>query len=154
MEHGAQTHRHQYSYLTSEIDSAYHMAALKCGISDSAMRILYTICLHGDRCALREIVRLSGISKQTINSSLRKLEMADVLYLEHMGSKQKMVCLTDSGKKLAEDSALRVQKIENDIFHSWSQEDCETYIALLERFLTAFKEKVEELENEDHHDQP
>lgn len=144
----------RFSYLTSEIDSAYHAAALKCGVSDSAMRILYTICLYGDRCALGEIVHLSGISKQTINSSLRKLEAEGAVYLEHLGGKRKMVCLTSSGKQLAADSALRILKIENDIFHSWSQKEREIYISLLEKFLTAFKEKVEELGDEDHHDQP
>lgn len=110
--------------------------------------------MHGDHCALSEIVHLSGISKQTINSSLRKLEKDGAVYLEHVGGKRKMVYLTSAGKQIAANSALRVQRIENDIFLSWPQEDRETYISLLERFLSAFKEKVEELEHEDHYDQP
>jgi DNA-binding MarR family transcriptional regulator len=154
MEQEEQNRGYQYSYLTSEIDSAYHTAALKCGVSDSAMRILYTICLHGDHCALSEIVHLSGISKQTINSSLRKLEMENVVYLEHVGKKRKMVYLTSHGKQIAANSALRILEIEKNIFLSWSQADRETYISLLERFLSAFKEKVEELNHEDHHNQP
>lgn len=64
----------RFNYLTNEIDAAYHEAAVKLGLSDSAMLILYTICNNGDTCLLHEITRLSGVCKQTVNSSLRKLE--------------------------------------------------------------------------------
>lgn len=64
----------RFNYLTTEIDAAYHEAALKLGLSDSAMLILYAICNSGDECPLSDIPHLSGISKQTVNSALRKLE--------------------------------------------------------------------------------
>ena len=55
-----------YNLLTSEIDEAYHNAALKLGLSDSAMVILYTLCSRENPCPLLEIARLTGISRQTI----------------------------------------------------------------------------------------
>ena len=135
----------RYSYLTSEIETAYHEAARKLGLSDSAMRILYTICLEGDHCPLSHIVHLSGIRKQTINSALRKLEEAGILYLELTSGRKKQVCLTQVGKVLAQNSALRVLSIEAEIFDSWSSSELESYIALTEKYLSAFKEKIKEL---------
>lgn len=135
----------RYSYLTSEIDTAYHGAALKLGLSDSAMRILYTICLRGGSCALSEMVSLSGISKQTVNSALRKLEKNDIVYLETINGRNKMVYLTGKGKTLAQRTAGQVLKIEEEIFSSWTAEELETYIRLTEKYLSSFKEKIMEL---------
>ena len=53
----------RYNHLCSEIDGAYHEMSVKLGLSDSAMRILYTICDAGDSCLLQEICFRSGISK-------------------------------------------------------------------------------------------
>ena len=39
----------RYNYLVGEIDATYHELSTKFGLSDSMMRILYTIC---DCCAV------------------------------------------------------------------------------------------------------
>lgn len=134
----------RYSYLTSEIDTLYHEAALKLGVSDSAMRILYSICMSGETCPLSEIVRLSGISKQTISSALHKLEREGIVRLSAEG-KKKRVCLTDAGKDLAGRTALRILQVEDEIFTSWTEEECAAYMELTEKYLRAFKEKIGEL---------
>lgn len=136
------------NYLTAEIDAVYHTAAKKMGISDSAMQILYAVCNYGEPCPLREISRLSGISKQTVNSALRKLEAEGILYLEPCGLKKKMIRLTPLGNELAKRTALKLIEIENQIFGAWSPEDQELYIALTQRYLNAFKDRVDRLEVE------
>ena len=62
------------NHLIGEIDAVYHEIAWKLGLSDSVFEILYTICNYGDSCMLKDIGRNCGLSKQTINSALRKLE--------------------------------------------------------------------------------
>ena len=59
------------NYLLSEIDEVYHDASVRLGVSDSAMRILYTLCIAGDRCPLCDVARLSGSSRQTIHSAAK-----------------------------------------------------------------------------------
>lgn len=135
----------RFNYLASEIDAAYHEAALRLGLSDSAMLILYTVCNQGERCPLSDIARLSGASKQTINSALRKLEGEGILYLESLGGRKKLVCLTQRGKALAEDTVLRLVKLENGIFGSWTEPEQETYLELTQRYLTAFKNGIDTL---------
>ena len=137
----------RYSYLTSEIDAAYHEAALKCGLADSAMRILYARCLHGEVCGLGEVISLSGISKQTVNSALRNMEREGVLKLEpeKEGSRRKKVILTGKGKALVQNTVLKVFRIENEVFASWTEEERELYLKLTQRYLVSFKEKIKEL---------
>ena len=135
----------RFNYLISEIDSVYHEAALKLGLSDSAMSILYAICDNGEGCLLQEICFYTGISKQTINSALRKLEKEGIVYLELLNAKSKKVYLTNKGKKLAEKTAFRVLQMEDEIFASWKKEDVEKYLELTESYLVHLKEKINEL---------
>lgn len=135
----------RYNRLVGEIDAVYHEISLNMGLSDSAMIILYTICDNGDSCLLQEISRRSGVSKQTINSAIRKMEKEGIVYLKAVGARNKNVCLTDKGKQLAEHTAVRLIQIENDIFASWDKNDVEKYLELTEKFLDSIKEKSENL---------
>ncbi|MDO4340144.1 MAG: MarR family transcriptional regulator [Eubacteriales bacterium] len=133
------------NHLSSEIDAAYHEAAQRFGLSDSAMQILYAICNNGEKCLLSDICNLSGTSKQTINSAIRKLEAEGIVYLETFSGRKKNVCLTAKGKNLMNHTVVRLIKIENDIFSSWTKPEQELYLELMQRYLTSFRDKIEEL---------
>lgn len=133
----------RFNLLLSEIDTAYHEAAHKLGMSDSVMLVLYTLCSFGGECLIGDIT--SGASKQTINSSLRKLESDGIVYLETFDGRKKKVYLTEKGRHLVKDTVLRVLEIENAIFASWSDEEKSIYIDLTQRYLDDFKERVKEL---------
>ena len=135
----------RYNYLLGELNAVYHEMSLKLGLSDSAMIILYTICDQGERCPLQDICRYSGLSKQTVNSALRKLEAEGVLYLEAAGSRNKTVCLTEKGMGLAERTVKRIMQAENEIYVSWPEQDVEKYLELTEHFLTTLQEKAERM---------
>lgn len=135
----------RFNYLSGEIEAVYHEAALKFGLSDSAMLVLYAICNNGESCLLSDIIHLSGASKQTINSALRKLEAEGIVRLAAVNGKKKNVCLTKKGRELTDRTVIRLLDIENGIFDSWSLEEQEMYLTLTQRYLTAFKEKVKEV---------
>ncbi len=116
--------------LHSQTDAVYHEMSLKLGLSDSAISILY-------RCAFS--------SKQTVHSSLRKLEAEGFLRLEGEGPRDKQVCLTEAGKALASRTALKMIHAESAILASWSKEDVAQYLALSERYLTALQEQTRQL---------
>ena len=128
----------RFNLLTKEIDITYHDAALKLGMSDSAMVILYTVCSYGGECLLSDMT--SGVSKQTINSALRKLEADGVVRSEVFEGRKKKVHLTEKGRRLAKDTVYRVIEIENEIFASWSDEEKRIYIELTQRYVEVFKE--------------
>lgn len=145
MGYGSSREMRRYNHLLGEMDRVYHEMSLKLGLSDSAMIVLYTICDSGGACLLRDICRRSGLSKQTVNSALRRLEAAGVVYLEPVSARSKSVCLTEAGTALAEKTAGRVIRMENDIFAAWPREDVERYLELTERFLLALRERAEAL---------
>lgn len=134
----------RFNYLIGETNAAYHEAALRFGLSDSTLQILYAICNNGISCPLSDICKLSGMSKQTINSALRKLEADGILYLEVMDGRRKNVCLTDKGRELASNTAVRLIEIENSILDSWTKQEQEAYLTLTRKFLTDFQEKMKE----------
>lgn len=132
----------RFNYLFGETNAVYHEIAVKLGLSDSALQILYTICDDGGSCLLQKICRTSGLSKQTINSALRKLEQNHIVWLEKTNTKNKIVRLTDEGQKFAEKTAILVIEMENNIFSSWSKDEVAAYLRLTEKYLTDLKEKA------------
>ena len=135
----------RFNSLISEIDEAYHDVALKLGLSDSVMQILYIICNEGRECLLSDIVKMSGISKQTINSAMRKLEHDGIVITEYATARKKLVRLSEKGYLLVENTVQKVINIENDIFASWTQEEMQNYLDLTKRYMDHFKERAEKL---------
>ncbi len=133
------------NHLQVDIEAVYHDAALKFGLADSVQIILYTACYLGDSCPLSEVVKISGISKQTINSALRNMEAQGLVELTSATPKTKNVSLTEKGKELAERTVIRLMKAEDEVFSEWSDEDVQKYLELNERFLMGLRERVSRL---------
>lgn len=135
----------RFNHLTNEIGAVYHEAALKFGLSDSMLLVLYTVCHNGEECLLSDITSETGTGKQTINSALRRLEADEIIYLTNTGGKKKSVCLTEKGKDFVKDTVLKLLEYENQLFSAWSEEERDIYIALTQRYLSEIKNKVKEL---------
>lgn len=136
----------RYNYLFGETGMVYHEMYLKFGLADSVASILYALLENGDCCLLRDICLFTGMTKQTVNSALRKLEAENILYLEMADGKKKLVRLTEKGKNLAERTAGRVLAAEDEVFASWPPEDVQRYLELTEAFMLAMKEKAKNME--------
>lgn len=134
-----------FNRLLGEINGFYHETAVKLGLSDSVMAVLYVLCSEGERCPLQEIVRQSGASKQTINSAIRKLEQEGAVRLERGEGRGKNVCLTGPGRELARRTVLPVIRIEDEVYASWTAEELRAYLEQTEQFLTAMREKTKQL---------
>ena len=134
----------RFNHLIGELDAVYHEASLKLGMSDSASKILYTICNFGDSCLLTDVCHLTGLTKQTVHSAVHKLEQEGIVSLEAAGNKAKRLRLTEEGKRYASQTALRILEAENEALLSWSRKDVERYLELTEQFLVSPREKVKE----------
>lgn len=135
----------RFNHLIGELDAVYHEMSLRLGLSDSESKILYTICNFGESALLTDVCRLTGLSKQTVNSAVRKLEREGVLYTEAADGRAKRLCLTEEGKRHAGSTALRILEMENEVFSSWPRGDVEQYLELTERFLLSLREKARQL---------
>lgn len=145
MENANQSEARRYNRLLAEIDEVYHEVAIRQGFSDSAMAIFYVLSDNNGQCRLPELIKLSGLNKQTVNSALRKLEKEDIIYLEPAGGKSKRVCLTEKGFSTVHNSVDRVLDVENRIYSSWTKEEWELYLHLTQRFLCQIREEMKEI---------
>ena len=71
----------EYNHIYKEANEIYHEAARRLHLSDSAFEIFYTIFEMGDNCLQRDICKASCMPKQTVNSSIRKLQTDGYLTL-------------------------------------------------------------------------
>ena len=130
--------------LISETDAVYHRCSVRLGLSDSAMKILYTAYDCGGECALRDICLWTGLSKQTLSSSVAVLERGGIVALKAEG-RSKRLSLTPAGLELAERTAALVMAAENRVFAGWDRADMEKYLELTERYLNDFQRETENL---------
>lgn len=137
--------RKRLNYLTAELIATYHDMDNRLGLSHSASAILYGTWEQGGFCSLSDVIYLSGIPKQTVNSALRKLEADGIVLLESSGGKRKTIRLTEKGIDLAQRTVARIMALEDAVFAAWPQIDRDTYLALNQRFLTELKEKSQTL---------
>ena len=133
----------QYTYLAGEINALYHEAAVKAGISDSIQNILYVICENGTSCLQSEISKLTGISRQTINSALRTLEKEDIVNLKPGTGRNRIVGLNRKGEKYASEKIKPLLEIENMIWQEWTPEEQREYLRLTEKYRDALKKHLE-----------
>jgi DNA-binding MarR family transcriptional regulator len=85
------------------------------------------------------------MSKQTLNSAIRKLEAAGFLYLEPGDGRGKNIRLTCSGKQCMETTARRLSEAEQRVFSNWEEEDRAAYARLLEKHLQDFQKELTSL---------
>ena len=145
MERNVSEKLHRINNLLADTDAVYHQASLRLGIADSAMRILYTLLDNGERCLLADVYKQSGISKQTVNSALRKLEAEGMVFLERHSGNAKTVCLTHAGKALVQRTAARLYDAERCALETWTEQEIDQHIALLEKYLNALAAQVQNL---------
>lgn len=136
---------HRINYLTSEMESLYHQASLKLGITDSVSIVLYTIFDEGDGCLLSDVYKKSGIRKQTVNSAIRSLEADNILYLEQHTGRAKKILLTDKGKEYVQKTVARLYEAEVQALDTWSEEEINTYVRLMEKYADCIRQQIHKL---------
>lgn len=136
---------HRINYLNAELNALYHNASLKLGFTDSASIVLYTIYDNGENCLLSEIYKQSGISKQTVNSAIRKLEKEGVIFLEQHSGRAKKVVLTDLGKDYVKKTVARLFNAEAAAFSTWTEDEINAHIGFMEKYIDSFREQINKL---------
>ncbi len=140
----------RYAHLVGEISGIYHEMSVALGISDSTFMILYTLCCGRGQSSLGDICRLTGLSKQTLHSSLRQLEKKGVLCLEAVNGKSKRAVLTDKGRDFADRTAMQILRTENNIFRDWTDREVQSYLELTTRFRDSLASQLSQLQEKEH----
>ena len=137
----------RFNNIFKKEDDLYRNAARLLGCSDCEFWILYTLCLSNQPMTQSELCDMQYQPKQTVNSSLKKLEADGYLTLVHKDNRRsKYIELNPLGKKLAANTAQQVIHIELDTFAAFSKEEQDTFLNLYERYADALKEKMQQLQ--------
>lgn len=135
----------EFNWIYRGMEEIYHKIALNIGISDSAFLILYNIQELGDGCLQKDICNMSFISKQTVSSSIHKLENQGLLYLKAGKGREMQIFLTENGKQFVNEKIQPVVNVENSVFQELSAEECREFLRLNEKYLKCFREKSKRL---------
>lgn len=89
------------------------------------------------------IYKQSGISKQTVNSAVRKLENEEILYLKQHNGRAKKAVLSDKGIKYVSETLAKIYDAERKAFAAWTEAEIDTHIHLLQKYVESLREQVE-----------
>ena len=129
-----------------ETDDLYKNIAKKFKMSDCMMWILY-ILREDDRAVTQsDICNLMCMPKQTVNSSLKKMEAEGYIELLNINDKRsKQVCLTEKGVDLANNTVDRIISKENNALSKMDEEEQELLINLFKKYKDLLKESFMEI---------
>lgn len=138
----------EYNHIYKEANDIYHEIARKLQLSDIALDIFYTIFEMGDNCLQRDICKASCMPKQTVNSSIRKLQTDGYLTLSPGKGRSMHIHLTPSGQKLIQEKLVPLIRIENDAFEDMTVEECEQLIHLNAKYNQTLRSRLSNLEED------
>ena len=135
----------EFNRMYKEVDELYHEVALKSGLSDTSFLVLFSIVELGDGCLQKDICYEAFANKQTVNSSIRKLEREGYLYLKQGRGRDKHIFLTETGRQFVERYIVPVVQKENAAFTALQPEEQEELLRLTKIYIESLKEKLNEL---------
>ncbi len=132
----------EYNRIVRECDELYRTAAKRLGLPDGAFWILYAL-REGERALTQSVLcSMLYLPKQTINSSLKKLEADGYLQLQEMKDRRsKRVCLTEKGRLLAEDTVDKVLRAECAALSELPPDERRQLVGLFGRFQERLRER-------------
>ena len=130
----------EYLQLQHQIDEFYHELAVRQRLSDSALLVLWTLLELGEGCTQTDICRQFFLTKQTVHSSVRKLERDGLLALRPREGREVSLSLTGRGRELVRRSVLPVMEAERTAARGLTEEEWRTIIGLSRKWLSLFRE--------------
>ena len=136
---------YDFNQIYKEMDDLYHAVARKLQLSDSAFEILYSICVLGDGCLQKDICKLTYTSKQTVNSSIRKLEQQNYIVLRPGKGRDMHIFLTEAGQALAQEKIIPVIQLENQAFTQMTPAEQSQLLQHSKQYLFYLQQKLQQL---------
>ena len=132
--------------IMKETDDLYRNLAKKFKMSDCMIWILY-ILREDDRSVTQsDICNMMYMPKQTVNSSLKKMEAEGYIELLNINDKRsKQVCLTEKGVDLANNTVDIIISKENNALSKMDKQEQALFINLFKKYKDLLKESFMEI---------
>ncbi len=135
-----------FDRLFKEQDYFYYQAAAKANLSEAAFWILFGICDQDKAWTQSDLCREFYYSKQTVNSAVKRLEKMGFIRLEadKGNGNRKILVLTENGEAYCQAEIVPLIEAEQDAFASFTEEEVEVLLSLMQRQLEALKNRIYE----------
>lgn len=142
----------QIEQQRKEQDAIYHRAAVKYGLSDTAMWILYEISGAEDGYTQQELCQQCFFPKQTVNTAVKHLLQDGLLAFRAVpeSRNKKKMDLTDKGRALAKATTDRLRSAEFRAYRALTEKELGSYLEIMTK-LTVFLQKEIEAGQEHRH---
>lgn len=138
------TNYHDYIQLNKEIDRIYHETAVRLGLPDSVMALLYSLWEEGDGLTPTQLYAEWSLSKQTGHSALQWLEKRGLIRLAPLpgDGRSKGIFLTDRGRQYAQKAVAPQISAEQAAFDRLTGEEQALLLSLTQKAATSLKEEM------------
>lgn len=134
--------RQRLNKTYNELNGLYHGISVKLGLSDSESMVMYMLYDTQEPLTQSDIVKATGLSKQTLNSAIRKLEKEGVIILDKLNEKSKKIVMTEKGQVLIAQKIKPLIDMEDRVLDTWTEEDRLKYLELIETFKEQFEKEI------------
>ena len=130
-----------------EQNAVYHNVAVKYGMSDTVMMILYFASDEETVLTQQEICNACFLPKQTVNTAIAGLAQKGLVELELIpGTRNKQrILLTDAGRELEKNTTDRLRGAEIRAYGKLSAEELNSYLEMTRNLTAALREETEKL---------
>lgn len=135
----------QIEQIQKEQESIYHHAAVRFGISDTVMWILYNIYEAKEIYTQQELCKKCFWPKQTVNTAVANLVKNGYVRLEMIpGTRnQKKILLTQAGIELAQNTTEYVKAAELRAYGKLSKEELRMLLDVNQKLTSYLREEME-----------
>ena len=137
----------QIEQRQKEQDALYHSAAVKYGLSDTALWILYHVSEDCGDLTQQDLCRQNCFAKQTVNTAVNSLAKQGILELIPIpGTRNhKKLRLTPAGWELVNRTTANLKKAEENAYGRLTEAELQAYLDIASRLNTYLREETEKL---------
>lgn len=132
--------------LIKELNSLYHIAAVKSGVSDGEICVWSMLLTTDKEYSQQDLCELLFLPKQTINSIISGLIKKGYVFLEHVpGTRnRKVIRLSDEGRNYGEKNIMWIFEAEQHAMEDADPREVCTLISMLEKYINKLKREFTE----------
>ena len=137
----------RYIGIYNKFNEMYYTLAQENGLSDTALNLLYLICITDEPCTQNELAEALYIPKQTVNSAISKLGKGGFMELvQRPGPRNsKMIHLTEYGKQRCQEFVIPLIEAEDRALARMTVEEQELFLSLYEKRYQYLKAEMKPL---------
>ncbi len=140
----------EFNNIMKANEDIYRNLAKIVGLSDSAFWILYALRDTDSVLTQSEMCNILYQPKQTVNSSLKKMESEGYIKLNSINDRRKkQVFLTEDGIKLARKTVDKVISMERDALSGLLDSEQETFVRLFKKYTNLLQENITLFKNDE-----